>query len=318
MGQSNTTREKSFYKRHPITSQIIVGVVGIIVGAFIDSFISAKNEELTRRDLVKEMSESFADVEEDMTFRKAIETITESYNREIDDNKKLSLIIDEKETEIEDLKAQINQMPKVEFSSIGMVLNGLKAEEEIKKGWADIDGKNYYSEDTVNSLLKSEIFFNRDDKTLFYDDSGTSNPKETKVSLEESNTLYDGSRCKYYKSSEPETFSLGSNTYKSGFTLETGYTGRADGNYSNALFDLKGKYSKISFDVGKVTGEYNLNAIMSIYIDDKHLQDYDLSVNVVSKHFDIDLNYADNLRIQININDYHGTKYGFANVVFEY
>ena len=57
---------------------------------------------------------------------------------------------------------------------------------------------------------------------------------------------------------------------------------------------------------------------MSIYIDGEHSQDYNLSVNVVSKHFDIDLNYADDLMIQIHINAYDSTRYGFANVVFEY
>ena len=67
---------------------------------------------------------------------------------------------DDFEAENTDLKIkidQLNKLPKVEYNSIGIVVDGLREAEEINNGWADIDGKNYYSEDVVNSLLDQKF-----------------------------------------------------------------------------------------------------------------------------------------------------------------
>lgn len=300
-----------------IKQKILVSAISAAVGAIITGgvsiYLNAKTEDQMRADtenaIVKVLSDEFVDITRDMEFDEAIGQM----KKDIDTLRKDK---DNFEAENTDLKIkidQLNKLPKVEYNPIGIVVDGLREAEEINNGWADIDGKNYYSEDVVNSLLESKVYLDDESKTLFYDVAGISNPRETKVVLGDTDVLYDGVRCDVYDGTDANTFSLGSTSYNSGFVL--GSAGGGGGGY--ALFDLKRNFSKISMDVGRLAGSEKADATLSIFLNDKFVEEIQLSSNVTSKYIEIDLAHSDNMKIELRTSTLGG-RYGFANVVFEY
>ena len=108
---------------------------------------------------------------------------------------------------------------------------------------------------------------------------------------------------------------MGSSTYNKGFVIYDDHSlfGEGDG---YALFDLQGKYSKISFDVGR-TNEYNKDDVrLKVYLNNEYVEEYFLNAESPPVPLEINLNYANNLKLEIT----GGGKviYGFANVVLSY
>jgi len=251
------------------------------------------------------------------TVDEVINEITVRYTDAIDECNKLNDKIKEKNALIEELQSKISSAQnasQVEYHTIAILKDGQKTEDGIKNGLAIIDGKNYYSEDSVNSLLESKVYLDKETKSLFYDTAGTSNPKETKVALEDTEVLYDGEHYRIYKSPSSEAITLGSTQYKTGFTLSPKY-----GHPGKALFDLGGNYSKICFDVGRVTGASaaKTNEI-SVYFGEEFVEKIEINANVVSKHVEIELNNASEMIIKASTSALDGTSFGFVNVILEY
>ena len=128
----------------------------------------------------------------------------------------------------------------------------------------------------LNLLLKNRFLYDSAQNTVFYNSSGESISLETKIDLFSTNILYDGVCYGTYLPTEGKTFSMGSTTYNKGFVIFDDHSlfGEGDG---YALFDLQGKYSKISFDVGR-TNEYNKqDVILKVYLNGEYFEEYSLS-----------------------------------------
>lgn len=311
---NNRKEEQSEKKetKKSIRDNLIFPLIVAIVSVLLTHHFTA---ESVQKGVVETLSTKLDYIEATDKLEDAIAEIVERDNDAEKQATENESTISETEQENKELQKKLNNMPKVQYNSISIVKNGLKTDENINNGWATIDNRNYYSEDSVNSLLESKVHLDEETKTLFYDITGTSDPRESKITLEDSNTWYDGYNCKYYESSNADTFSLGSDSYNSGFTLNN-HTW--EGN-SYALFHLKGNYSKMAFDVGKVAGEENFDATMRVYLDNKYSEEYDLSASVAYKHIEIELKYSDSLKIEVfTDNTSHTTVYGFSNVILEY
>ena len=298
--------------------KLLVAVISVAVGSVITGgvsiYLNAKTEDQMRTDtenaVVQALADEFGDITRDMEFDEAIGQM----KKDIDDLRKDKEKLEKGNTDLEKMIVELNKLPKVEYNSIGVVLDGLKIEDGIEQGWATIDGKNYYSEDLVNSLFESKVYLDKETKSLFYDTAGTSNLKETKVALEDTEVLYEGDHYRIYKSPGPDTITLGSTQYKTGFTLSPkyGYPGKA-------LFDLGGNYSKICFDVGRVTGAYTAKTNdISVYLGEEIVEKIEINPNVVSKHVEIPLKYASEMMIKASTSHLDGTSFGFVNVILEY
>ena len=138
---------------------------------------------------------------------------------------------------------------------------------------------------------------------------------ETDVIL--ANVIYSGKYHTIYPLSESNSFDMGSDTYRTGFTIGAdNYSLFGEGN-GFALFDLKGKYSKLHVDVGRVnrTDLGIEDAILKVYLNGEYITEYQLSGQQPPKPISIELNYAQDLKLEIE-----GSKivYGFANGIFEF
>lgn len=205
--------------------KVVVAIIGAAAGAVITGgfsiYLSNKTEDQMRLDtqnaIVEVLADEFGDITRNMKFDEAIGQMKIDINELKKDKENLLLENENLEKE----NTQLRSLPKVEYNSISIVKNGLKTEENIDKGWVTIDDRNYYSEDSVNSLLESKVLLDEETSTLFYDTTGKSDPKETRVKLEDTKILYDGARITVCDGSTPSFFSIGSKTYNTGFILET-------------------------------------------------------------------------------------------------
>lgn len=108
---------------------------------------------------------------------------------------------------------------------------------------------------------------------------------------------------------------MGGRTFNSGFVIYDDYSLFGEGD-SYALFDLRGEYSSIYFDVGR-TNECEIQDVtLQVFLDDVLTEKHDVNWQNPPVHLDIPLNYAGSLKLQI----VGGTrvKYGFVNTYLHY
>lgn len=315
---NNRKEEQSEKKetKKSIRDNFIFPLIIAVISALLSNHFTA---EAVQKGVVETLSTKLDYIEATDKLDDAIAEIVERDNDAEKQAKENESTISETEQENKELQKKLNNMPKVQYNSISIVKNGLKTDENINNGWATIDNRNYYSEDSVNSLLESKVHLDEETNTLFYDITGTSNPKETKVKLENTKVLYDGAKRTVCDGSTPNLFSIGSKTYSTGFILETT---RWDG-YGNALFDLENSYSKISFDVGRLNDTNKGDAKLRVYFSKNQndmmsfYKDYELSADTGLNHIEIDLNHYYGMKFElIFINE--DTSYGFTNIYLEY
>lgn len=135
---------------------------------------------------------------------------------------------------------------------------------------------------------------------------------ETKIDLFNTNVLYDGVCYGTYLPSEENTFSMGSTAYNKGFVIFDDHSlfGEGDG---YALFDLQGKYSRMTFDVGRTNEYEKQDVILKVYLNGEYSEEYSLNGQSPPIFLEINLNYANNLKLEITGRS--RVKYGFTNVI---
>lgn len=117
-----------------------------------------------------------------------------------------------------------------------------------------------------------------------------------------------------YRLTENKYFTMSGNKYTNGFVLSTTYDS------AEALFNLNGKYDKLSFTVGHIDETKAKNAILNIYLDGIIAYTTTLNYDDVAKKVSVPLNNALQMKIEIARvdGDSWGEKYyGFSEGVFE-
>lgn len=105
MINNGNTGNQTFSDKHPVLNDWGKAIVAAVAAAAVTFALSSHNNEITRRELVKEMSETFTDVKEDMTFRRALETITNEYEE-------MKQVVKVEKEEIDQLKKENNRLRK--------------------------------------------------------------------------------------------------------------------------------------------------------------------------------------------------------------
>lgn len=134
------------------------------------------------------------------------------------------------------------------------------------------------------------------------------------VDLMETNILYDGTHMMKITPDGNQTFSMGSNTYNSGFTLTLNSYYNDD---TIALFDLKGKYSSITFKTGRTNNSEIADATLQVFLDGELSQDYSLDAKTPVNSLDISLNNANYMQLVLKLKKscYSSVPYGFADIM---
>ncbi len=281
-GKKTIAKETVFYVIVPIICVIIT-----IIGSYI---VQDRREE----SLVRSLVGRFDQIEENMDLEQA-----------------LDLAFEEKQH----LSKKIDAMIDADVYSPGLVIDGLKTENSIGKGIVDIDGNIYFSSDVCARIWGEKPMYDKSGNTVYYS-KDTKTFAETKLDLISEEVIYDGKYLTIYKPSDGKTFSMGSDTFNKGFTIGSdNYSLFGEGN-GYALFDLKGKYSKLNISVARVNrSDLGIeDATLKVYLNGEYDKEYVLSGQKPPTDISIDLNYADNLKLEVC-----GSKivYGFAEGTLE-
>lgn len=170
-------------------------------------------------------------------------------------------------------------------------------------GWQPIDGDFYYFNNNgymVSNTIIDGMQLGNDGKCKMTNkvSSNGEDIKPYKISI--------GSEY----NSNNKKFKMSGNEYSNGFTI-------GDKNY--ALFNLENKYEEIKVTVGYVDSILDGYMTVTVYLDDKESQSFDVSSEDIAKEIKIAANKAGKMKIVIS--DRHNTKgigtvyCGFANMI---
>lgn len=293
-------RENIFQGIIPILCVIITAVL-TTVGAYL---MQDKREE----SFVKSLAGRFDRIESNMDLEQALDIA-------IEEKRDLEQIIVSTTDEKKQLEDQLDEMIDAEIYSPALVIDGLREETSIGKGIVDLDGNTYFSSDICARIWGKKPVFDKS-KNIVYYSADNETIIENKVDLISEHVIYDGKYHKVYEPSGGETFSMGSDTFNKGFTIGAdNYSLFGEGN-GYALFDLKGKYSKLNVRVARVNrGDLGIeDAILKVYLNGEYKTEYALNGQTPPTSITIDLNYANDLKLEVC-----GSKivYGFAECTLE-
>jgi hypothetical protein len=100
---------------------------------------------------------------------------------------------------------------------------------------------------------------------------------------------YQTSEYSEFTPSNGKSFTMGGTKYTNGFTL---------GSYGYAWFNLNGKYSSISLDLGHIDGSGDVNKTISFYVDGKLVKEYEVEYSELPQRVTVPLNYGLQLKIE--------------------
>ncbi len=124
------------------------------------------------------------------------------------------------------------------------------------------------------------------------------------------------SQCKPYQytSGDEHLFADNKHFIMSGKKYSDGFL--LGWNNPEALFNLDGKYNKLSFSVGHIDNTDNDNCTLEIWLDGKIAFTTELKYDDVAKKVSIPLNGALQMKIKLTDKDYYA-QYGFSEGKFE-
>lgn len=305
-----------------IISSLITALITTLTSILIFFLGNFSTQATLEKKTIETLSEYFDSVNKDMSYKQGLQTIYEESKQKEEEIGKLNQKIDSLNNKISNLNRQntnlqnqILNIPNFELKNPALILDGLKIQDSVNKSLIIVDNNNYYSENILNLLLENKLSYNSNQNIVFYNTNGENISTETKIDLFDTNVLYDGTCYGIYLPSDGKTFSMGSSTYNKGFVIYDDHSLFGDGD-GYALFDLKGKYSKIAFDVGR-TNEYEKeDVVLKVYLNNEYIEEYSLNAQSPPIPLEIDLKYVNNMKLEIKGGS--RVKYGFANVILYY
>lgn len=221
---------------------------------------------------------------------------------------------------VDEIQEKLDNSKFAEIKSGKLIIDGLDNGEK-NNVVAVIDGKNYYLESFIDSLVENKIEFNGEN--IIFGKDITSAQVQA-ISFEDFNpgykVLYDGEYFTEFRNGEEsfgegyafDKFSMAGKEYRNGFSLR--YKG-------NVLLKLDRQFSGMKIDVGRIDGTNNDNTSAVIEADGVEMKTldlkYDNGVQTYPENGVIDLNFADIVKISLRGEDGR-TVYGFTNIVLYY
>lgn len=291
-----------------IISSVITALIATLTSVLIFLLGNFSTQATLEKKTVEILSEYFASVDKDMSYKQALQTVYEESKQK---DEEIS-ILNQQNVNFEN---QISEIPNIEFKNPALVADGLKIQEMVNKSVIVVDNNNYYSEAILNLVLENVFSYDYSQNTVFYNASGKNVLSETKVDLFDTNVLYEGDCYETFLPEDGNTFAMGSNTYNKGFVIYDYYT-LLTGDDGYALFDLQGKYSKITFDVGRTNEQAKQDVILKVYLNNEYVEEYSLNGQSPPVPLEIALNYANNMKLEVTGGS--NVKYGFVNVILYY
>lgn len=164
------------------------------------------------------------------------------------------------------------------------------------------NGTTYLSLRSAANLAGMDVTWDNATKSVYLWDE-MSGPEKVAVDMMEVCPPYETEwGCIVYKKNDGNSFSMAGKYYVSGLTFD-------DSTF--ALFDLGGKYSEMTFDVGSAFGTGNYTAIFTV--DGKVVKEMKVVGSKLPENVTIPLNHGSQLRIDV-FSEKLLAKCGMANI----
>ena len=303
----------AFLKRHDkdmfqvlsLAAEVIVAFAAVAIVLFPQQTATA-----IYPDLSEYMSDNQTLIDENENLKTSVSEWQDKYSKLEDANTALQRGIKDLEDENADLEQKLKESLIAEITDARLILNGMESSSLLHRNVVLVDGKEFYDSNTINVISGIKPTYDSTQNAIIVGNQTT----VTKFSFADvSDILYNGDMYWTYLPSGTSSFSVAGKTYREGFALgcENVLFSYHDG---YALFNLEGKYSEMSFDVGKTDDNDIEDVTLTITLDGVVQDSYHLSAETPSVHMSIPLNNADNMKMQVT--DGHRVRYGFFNIVF--
>lgn len=208
-------------------------------------------------------------------------------------------------------------IPIGEENELQMYYGNLKEINKMQETYTQIVDENYNLKRTIDEQNDSIANLKNQVKEL---SSGQNSPASTNETVSTSidfkeipDILYDGIQYNKYDGSDNETFTVAGQEHRIGFVIQNDGSLFATEDPGYVLFNLEGKYSKMTCNVGRMYG----NDTETLYItssDSLVDMSYDVKADAATQTLEIPLNYASDLKIALNTG--MSVQYGFYNIIF--
>lgn len=203
--------------------------------------------------------------------------------------------------EIEELKATIKHYteiisPSDTFDKVKIKFLDDGLEQKLPNSTAILyNGHPFFQLNVLEQISTKEVLFDKETMTLILGEKGPE--KGYLVNL-----------CSPYQSNgydTPAVFKIAGDEYTHGFTLpcHNGY----------ALFNLKGSFDTLEFDLGYVSGN-KVDCLINFFTDGQLTRTIEMGCEDLPQHFQVPLDSALQLKIEMSPGG-NTARYGFANVV---
>lgn len=192
-----------------------------------------------------------------------LEEMENNYAAIIAENAKLNVQLEEKDSKISDLNAELDEIKEnrkyaVEFLNYELYKGDEKKNVNLTNSVAKINGTLFFSQEAFEGMVGDSLNMDVDDKIIYI--GKHPDKQEDLLSVCEP---YDPSRG--FILGKDKTFKIHSDPYSSGIRLDAYYN-----DLRTVKFNLREKYSELSFKIGHIddTGQRN-SFILNIYTDDE-------------------------------------------------
>lgn len=261
-----------------IMEVILSGIGGVILTLIVQYFFP-NNDKLT------------------ITINGQEATVTENeYEDLIGDNLNLKEEIKELNSQMDELKMvntalkgekkSISEMPVVLYKNVGAIVDEENIINIEKNAIAIIDDKKYISENMFQKILNKSIDYTDENIVV-----GNSTKEEIKDLLE--------AVPPYQIDSDYFTGVFPNNTFPSVVMSGKKYAKGIVFNNASAYFNLEGKYKTLKFSIGHIDDYKLYEKKLIVYLDNIPTEEFMLDPNSLPVEYEIDLNYCNQLRIEV-------------------
>lgn len=202
------------------------------------------------------------------------------------ENEELETKLEEIEAEYENLKE--NTKYKIDFEDYKLYIDNTLIPANSNNAFININDRFYFSQEIIESITGDAVQKDQENNLLYIGRY----PEETVDLL----TVCDPYDSTYgFSLGADESFKIKSDTYSEGIVLEAKYYMT-----DSVKFNLRGKYSELTFNMDRIDGESQMDSFfLRVIVDDKVIKTFTGKDNIdISKEQSIPLNYGEELTFE--------------------
>ena len=198
-------------------------------------------------------------------------------------NSQLETELKKTKEEYETLKE--NTKYKIDFEDYKLYIDNTLIQTNLDNAFINVDNKLYFSQDVIESITGESVQSDKDNNLLYIGRY----PEET-VDLLSVCDPYDATYG--FVLGVDESFKIKSDTYSEGMVLEA-----KEYMTDSVKFNLRGKYSELTFNMDRIDGESQMDSFfLKVIVDNEVIKTFTGKDNIdISNKQSIPLNYGEEL-----------------------